>query len=281
MIWISLLSLFVTIVLLVMLLPRWVWALVRQQKMFFEHSSEQFFASRFLFIQGKAFVKVVLLILMGCGVVVGLVTRSVLLVSLLFIFFILSWPVVIHYLRGKRVKQIEKQFPDFLFALASALKAGSSLALALHRISALTPAPLQQELALVLKEQRMGLSLTESIERLQHRLSCESTLLFSSAVAVAGHSGGAIADLLEQIARTIQNRIHVEQRIHTLTAQGRMQAWVMLSVPFFIAFALFVIDPSLISPLWQQAGGKWLLILIFMLELIGYWMIRRIVAISI
>lgn len=281
MFWLSIGFGFFAVAVLATILPRWLWGSVKRQQQVFESSSEQFFASRFVFIKGKAFVNAGMVGVFLLCVLLWLSTQSIAAVCFLLCTFLIAWPIVIRRLRLYRIKQIEKQFPDFLFALASALKAGSSLAIALQRISPLTTAPLQQELALALKEQRMGLSLAETIERFQQRLPCEATLLFNSAIAVAGHSGGAIAELLEQIALTIQQRLHIEQRIHTLTAQGRMQAWVMLCVPFLVAAALYIVDPLLISPLWQQTSGRLLLLVIFGLELMGYWMIRRIVAITI
>lgn len=272
------LGLFVMVV-LCLVTPRIVtWG--RSQKQQFEQSSEQYFESSFLFLRGQAIVKA-----SGAGFIVvvfllWLFGLSVFGAVVLFFAFLLLWPFYLAHLKKQRLLRFEKQFPDYLLALAGALRAGSSLAVALQRITPLAHAPLAQELGLLLREQRMGLGLDEALARLHQRMPCESTSLFKSAVAVAGQSGGELADLLQTMAQTVSQRLYVEGRVRALTAQGRLQAWLMALLPFLVAIALYFIDYDLIAPLWQERSGQFVLLLMFLLEAMGLWLIHRIVNVN-
>lgn len=126
----------------------------------------------------------------------------------------------------------------------------------------------------------MGVALDEALARLYGRMPCEACSLFKSAIAVAGQSGGGLAELFESMAQTISRRLYIEGRIRALTAQGRLQAWVMALLPVFVGVALYIIDYELIAPLWQQRSGQLVLFCIVILELVGLWLIHRIVNIN-
>lgn len=281
MLWFSLFFSALAVGLLSWVLPRYLWGVGKKQQRSFEQQSERFLASRFVFIKGHELFKTWLVVLFLLLVFIWLLLGSWLLVFLTAVVFCFLWPIYRYVLAKKRIKQFEKQFPDYLLSLASALKAGTSLSIAMQRMVLLTKAPLRDELALLLREQRMGLSLLDALDRLHERVSCETTSLFKSAVAVSGQSGGGLAELLERMAHSTQQRLHIEDRIYTLTAQGRMQAIVMVCLPFLVAVALYVLDPELIAPLWQQRSGQVILVLIACLELVGLWMIHRIIHIRI
>lgn len=276
----SLLLLGLLITALAWFLPPWLWQLSQQQKQQFEQTSEHHFAASFVFLRGQEVFRVFMVFLILFLVLFWLLGGSLFFILFLIIGIFLLWPVYLRLLQRRRLARFEKQFPDYLLALAGALRAGSSLAVAMQRITPLSHAPLSQEMGLLLREQRMGVSLNDALEQLHQRMRCESSSLFKSAIAVAGQSGGGLAELFESMAQTISKRLYVEGRIRALTAQGRMQAWVMALLPLLVGGALSVIDYDLIAPLWQQRSGQAILVLIVLLELLGLWLIRRIVNVS-
>lgn len=265
--------------LLAWVLPRWFWLLSQKHQHYLQQVTERFFIAHFIFVKSRSVVGAVWLLLFCCAVVLFLMGLPWVVVLVGILISVGSWPFYLRYLHKKRVLHFEKQFPDFLLGLASALRAGSSLRSCLARIASLSDAPLRQELELFLKEQRMGLSLAQALAHLQARMNCESTALFKSALIVAGQSGGGLADLMENMALTISTRLYIEGRVRALTAQGRLQAWVMVLLPVLVGMALYWLDPSLIAPLWQQPSGQFLLVLMVSLEVLGLWWIQRLIAV--
>lgn len=261
-------------------LPPWLWQLSQQQKRQFEQRSEHHFADSFVFLRGQEVFKFFIAMLLMVLFMLWLLGGKIVLVVLLVVGCFLLWPLYLKLLKKRRLMRFEKQFPDYLLALAGALRAGSSLGVAMQRITPLSHAPLSQEMGLLLREQRMGVSLMKALEQLHSRMPCEGSSLFKSAIAVAGQSGGGLAELLESMAQTITKRLYVEGRIRALTAQGRMQAWVMVLLPVLVGAALYFIDYELIAPLWQQRSGQVVMALIVVLEVVGLWMIHKIVNVS-
>ncbi len=253
------------------------WRYGQTLKQYFLQRSEQDLAARFVFIQGHALAPLFWVSLVVGAGLFGWATGSWWWMLIGAMLSVMVWPLALRWWKKRRLQHYEKQLPDYLLALAGALRAGSSLAVAMQRMTPLCHAPLVQELSLVLREQRMGVARDEAFARLYARMPCEGNSLLRSALAVAGQSGGGLADLLESMAHTINQRLYIEGRIRALTAQGRIQAWVMVALPFLVGAALYVLDSALIAPLWQEASGRWVLLTIIVLEALGLWFIYRIV----
>lgn len=190
-------------------------------------------------------------------------------------------PWLMRWLRQRRATQFENQLPDLLLSLAGALRAGAGLQSALHTIVAQSPAPLAQELGLVLKEQRVGVPLEHALSSLRQRMPGEGTQLLVSALTIAMHTGGNLAETLERIGHTLRARLHLLGRIDALTAQGRMQAWVMAGLPVLLGMVLTGLEPGAMQVLWHTPIGWGVLIVVGVLETSGIFLIRKIVRIQV
>ena len=194
----------------------------------------------------------------------------------------LFWPPgLMRWLRQRRQAQFERQLPDLLLSLAGALRAGAGLQSALQTIVTQSPAPIAQELGLVLKEQRVGVSLEHALSGLRQRMPGEGTQLLVSALIIALHTGGNLAETLERIGHTLRARLHLLGRIDALTAQGRMQAWVMAGLPVLLGLVLTALEPDAMQVLWHTPLGWGVLTLVGVLEISGIFLIRKIVRIQV
>ncbi|HCN71523.1 MAG TPA: pilus assembly protein, partial [Pusillimonas sp.] len=162
-----------------------------------------------------------------------------------------------------------------------ALRAGAGLQSALQTIVTQSPAPIAQELGLVLKEQRVGVSLEHALSGLRQRMPGEGTQLLVSALIIALHTGGNLAETLERIGHTLRARLHLLGRIDALTAQGRMQAWVMAGLPVLLGLVLTALEPDAMQVLWHTPLGWGVLTLVGVLEISGIFLIRKIVRIQV
>jgi tight adherence protein B len=184
-------------------------------------------------------------------------------------------------LRQRRNARFEHQLPELLLSLAGALRAGAGLQSALQTLVTQSPAPLAQELGLVLKEQRVGVSLEQALSGLRKRMPGEGTQLLVSALVIALHTGGNLAETLERIGHTLRARLHLLGRIDALTAQGRMQAWVMAGLPVLLGLVLTGLEPEAMQVLWHTPLGWGVLVLVAVLEFSGIMLIRKIVRIQV
>lgn len=183
--------------------------------------------------------------------------------------------------KKRRLQLFDKQLPDMLLSLSSALRSGSGVQNALKLFAEESQAPLSQELGLLVREQRLGLSFEQALDNLNVRMPSESTQLMVSSLKIAQQTGGNLADALERIAATLRSSLQIQGRIKALTSQGKMQAWVMSVLPLFLLLVLNYLDAEAMQYLWNSWVGWSVLGLILFLEGLGMWMIRKIVTIDV
>jgi tight adherence protein B len=189
--------------------------------------------------------------------------------------------VTLRLLKNKRQKAMAAQFPEFASLLASSLRSGSGLALALNSIAGELPEPLNQEINLLLREQKLGLSFDESLASFALRTQIEDFSLMCAAIRISRSSGGNLADTLDSLSSSSRRKLALEGKIQSLTAQGKLQGWVMAALPLVLALALFQIEPRAMRPLISTWYGWAVVAVVVVLQLVGLHFIRRIVRVDI
>jgi tight adherence protein B len=189
--------------------------------------------------------------------------------------------VTLAWLRRRRREQFRQQLPDVMLLTAGGLRAGSSLWQALAQASAELAAPARQEVELMLREQRLGVTLESALTNLERRIGVDDLRLMSAALRIAHDTGGNLAETLESLARTTRRKLTIEGKIHALTAQGRLQAWVMGLLPVLLAAALFQIEPIAMRTLYTTWPGWCVCAAVAVLQAMGFHFIRRIVQVDV
>lgn len=189
--------------------------------------------------------------------------------------------LIVNTLAKRRVKRFVYQLPDALLALASALRAGSNLSKGLELLATRQPKPLSQEFTMVLAEYRIGRSLAEALADMRRRNATPEIDLMNTAMNVSRRVGGNLADTLESLAKTLQEKAHIEGKIDALTSMGRAQGWVVGLLPVFIGFVLYQQQPERMSLLFTQWYGWAVLAVVAIMMAIAAWLIRKIVNIDV
>jgi tight adherence protein B len=184
-------------------------------------------------------------------------------------------------LAKQRAKKFVYQLPDALLALASAMRAGSNLTKGLELLATRQPAPLSQEFTIVLAEYRVGRQLADSLADLRQRIATPELDLMNTAINVSRKVGGNLADTLEALAKTLQEKAQIEGKIDALTSMGRAQGWVVGLLPLFIGFVLYRQQPERMSLMFTEWYGWIVLAVIAVMMSIAAWMIRKIVSIDV
>lgn len=235
----------------------------------------------FLFINPRQLF-VANLAVMALGALAAWVVTGRALIAIPVFFSLALLPRLVYaWMRKRRLNRFEEQLPDALMMLAGGLRAGAGLNSAIKQLVAEAQAPLAQEFALTLREQRLGLSLEQSLNHLARRVPTHSTTLVVSAMRIASETGGGLAETLERTAQTIRSRLQMEGKIDALTAQGKLQAWVVGLLPLILMAILDRMEPEAMSLLWHTRLGWGVLVVIAVLELMGIHVIRKIISIDV
>lgn len=185
------------------------------------------------------------------------------------------------WLKQRRLDRIQQQLPDALLMLSASLKAGVGFAPALETLVQDGQPPLAQELALLLREQRMGVRTDEALDNFAKRVPIVDVGLFVSAVSISREVGGNLADTLSTLAETLRRKLIMEGKVKALTAQGRLQGIVMALLPVGLIGFLALFYSETMQPMFNTWTGWLVLGTASVMEYLGYRMCRKIMTIDI
>ncbi|SDX79852.1 tight adherence protein B [Collimonas sp. OK242] len=235
----------------------------------------------FLFIDPtKLFVANLAVMALG-GLLVWIITGTAVIALPVFFALALLPRTLYAWMRKRRLRKFEEQLPDALMMLSGGMRAGVGLTSAIQQLVTEAQAPLGQEFSLMIREQRLGVTLEQSLSNLARRMPTQTTTLVVSAMRIANETGGGLAETLERTANTIRSRLQMEGKIGALTAQGKLQAWVVGLLPMVLMAILNKMEPEAMSLLWHSRTGWATLGVIAFFEFMGVFVIRKIIAIDV
>lgn len=191
------------------------------------------------------------------------------------VFIGLAIPNIMLKMRYKRrINKFSEQLVDAINMLSSCLKGGLSLLQGLEVLVEEMPAPMSQEIGLVVKENKMGIPLEESLVSLNKRLNLEELGLVINALLVARETGGELTKVFSRLTVTIRDNHKLKESIKTLTLQGRLQGVIMSFLPIvFVAWVLSV-DRHHFDIMLSNDLGRMLLIAGVVLQIVGMILIK-------
>jgi len=185
------------------------------------------------------------------------------------------------WLRARRIERIQEQLPDALQMLASSLRAGVGFAPAMEVLVQDGQPPLAQELALVLRQQHMGVRAEAALDSFAKRVPIVDAELFVSAVNISREVGGNLAETLATLAETLRRRLIMEKKVKALTAQGKLQGIVMALLPVFLIGYLSLMYADTMQPMFHSWHGWLVTSVCLVMEYLGYRMCKKIMTIDV
>lgn len=179
--------------------------------------------------------------------------------------------------RGTRLARFEEQLPEALDLMARALQAGHPFNETLKMVADEMPNPIAGEFSTVFTDISYGLPVKTAFVSLLGRVPSISLNTLVTAVLIQHESGGRIAEILMKIAAVIRGRFKLARRVKTLSAEGRMSAWVLTLLPFVLALVIAVTTPSYIPILTKDPLGVYIIGAAFTLVILGNFWIRKII----
>lgn len=186
---------------------------------------------------------------------------------------------------GNRIKSFNNQLGDTITMMANALRGGFSFLQTLDMVAREAPAPMSAEFRRVVQEVGLGRTTEEALQSLLRRMPSEDLDLLITAVNIQMEVGGNLAQILDTIGHTIRERVRIKGEIQTLTAQGRISAWVITALPIGLAMFISAMNPNYMAPIFTfgMPPEKWCCLPLASLVMIvaGYFTIMKIIDIEI
>lgn len=183
--------------------------------------------------------------------------------------------------RQKRLDRFDEQLPDAMDIMKRALLAGHPFSESLHLVSEGLDGPVGEEFGITFADLNYGNDLRRAMLGLLERVPSITLLAFVTSVLVQRETGGNLAEILDNISRVIRGRFRFNRKVKTLSAEGRLSAWILSMVPFGLFVLIYFSTPDYLPVLVKNPTGHQLIIIASILMVLGIYWIRRILKIEV
>ena len=187
----------------------------------------------------------------------------------------------VRFTANRRVAKFEEQFPEAVELLARALRAGHAFTTGLSMCADEMPQPVGTEFRLVYDRQAFGMPLTDALRDMARRVPLLDARFFVTAVLTQREAGGNLAEVLDNLARLMRERFTVKREVRTISAHGRITGWVLAGLGPSLAAILVFIAPEHMALLITDPLGRFMVGASLLLQVVGVFIIRRIIDVEI
>jgi tight adherence protein B len=183
--------------------------------------------------------------------------------------------------KKRRVKKFEHQLPEALDMLARSLKAGHAFAGGLQMVADEFPDPIGAEFEKMIDQVNFGVSVKDALTHFAERMDITDLKYLVVAVTIQRESGGDLAAILESIAKLIRERFQLNDKVLTLSAEGKLSAKILIAVPILLALWFFMTQPNYVQILINDPMGQVLSVFAITMMSIGVLVMRKLVVIKV
>lgn len=236
-------------------------------------------ASQFALLMGLGFALIFAIILglsaaLGFSVVSGILLLAALVALALAVFL----PISILGMMGRRKRRkIEEQFPVSLDIFVRALRSGHPIASAIDLLTREMEDPIGSEYGLVADEVEYGADLRDALAMMAERWDVDDMRMFVVSLSVQNETGGNLAEILQNLSTVIRERHALYRKVRALSSEGRMTGWMLTVLPVLAFVGLFLVNPEFYLAVASDTAFIIGCIVLFVLYMIGVFMIRHIV----
>lgn len=181
---------------------------------------------------------------------------------------------VVQYRRSARLNKLLSQLSDAFDLMARCIRAGQTMSQSMQAVADEFDPPISHEFSLCFEQMNLGLAPEMAMRDLARRTGLLEIQIFVLAMLIQTQTGGNLAELLEKLAAMIRERFRIKGKISALTAEGRLQAAILLALPPLMFGLILVINRGYGSILLEH---PMLLVGMAVCEGLGFLWIRRIV----
>lgn len=183
--------------------------------------------------------------------------------------------------KKKREEALTEQMPDLLMMISRSLRAGHTVNSAIELVGMEMANPAGELFKTAYDQQKLGMRITDALAAMPDQIESLDLRFFITTISINSEIGGNLSDILDKLAKTIRERLNVRRQVRVYTAQGRVSGYVLAALPIFMFVVFNILNPSYEQLLIKEKIGNYLLIFAAVSQVIGFFVIKRIVNIRI
>jgi len=213
------------------------------------------------------------MVLAGQGKFVGLAIGAVL--------GLLLMPFGLRFAASRRARKFEAQLPQILLLISTSLRSGFGLPQSLDAVARDAAEPAGKEFSRALAETRIGTDISDALERVAVRMESKSMDWTVMAIRIQREVGGNLADTLRTTAGTLRDRESLHRQVATLSAEGRLSAYILVAMPIGIFIYMTQVNYEYVSMLWTTMPGLFMSVFGVVSLGVGILWMRKVVKIEV
>ncbi|HXP20683.1 MAG TPA: type II secretion system F family protein [Streptosporangiaceae bacterium] len=182
---------------------------------------------------------------------------------------------------ARRRAAFDEQLPNVLQLVASSLQTGLSLSQAIDAVVREESQPAAGEFARALTETRLGVDLDVALDGVADRLASVDLRWVVMAIRIQRETGGNLAEVIRNTVATMRERAYLRRQVRSLSAEGRLSAYVLLALPVFVGGWLLYSSPNYMRPLYSTGFGVLMLVVAGALIVVGAFWMRKLINVEV
>jgi tight adherence protein B len=182
--------------------------------------------------------------------------------------------------RRARMEKFEEQLPDAVDVMKRAMRAGHPFNACLKLVSEDMEDPIAREFEQTFADVNYGNDLRRALLGLLLRVPSTNLMAVVTAVLIQKETGGNLAEIFERISQVIRSRFRFGRRVRTLSAEGRLSAWILTLVPIVLFGVLWITTPTYLPPLLENPTGQKMLIFAVVMMVVAVFWMRKLIRID-
>ena len=183
--------------------------------------------------------------------------------------------------RAKNIAAFEEQFPEALDFLSRSMRAGHGFTIALEMLGSDSPDPLGSAFRRVSNELQLGSSLDVALKKLVLLVPLVDVRFFVSSVLLQQETGGNLGEILTKLSHVIRERFRLKGQVKAASAHGRITGIVLVLMPVAVTAFIMTTTPQYLLELVNDKTGQKLLYGAVLGQIVGYFVIQKIVNIKV
>ncbi len=183
--------------------------------------------------------------------------------------------------KRRRLNQFDEQLPEALDIMTRALRAGHPFTSTLKLVSDELTGAISEEMGLTFAELNFGVTVDVALSSLIRRVPSKALKSLVTAILLQRETGGNLAEILEKISSVVRDTYKFQRKLVSLSAEGKLSAIVLGSVPLVLAAGITLVAPDIVSELITNPKGHTLLYGSGFLYFIGFIWIKSVIKIEV
>jgi tight adherence protein B len=183
--------------------------------------------------------------------------------------------------RSKNFEEFEKQLPEALDFLSRSMRAGHGFSIAMELLASDSPDPLGSAFRRVANDMQLGSALDVALGKLSALVPLLDVRFFVSSVLLQQETGGNLSEVLGKLALIIRERFRLKGQVKAVSAHGRITGLVLVLMPVVVAIIMMITSPQYLLDLAADKTGRIMIYGALCGQVVGYFVIRKIINIKV